>query len=78
MSNEGHQPPVPPRRPFWKFLLCQRRAPFRSRPLDQFRRPRARIGPWLGDRLVKRPKPAGIVINAAGRVQVDRLERPHE
>jgi hypothetical protein len=45
MSNEGHQPPVPPRRPFWKFLLCQRRAPFRSRPPDQFRRPRAQIGP---------------------------------
>src|SRR6185312_747690 len=78
MRNEGHQPPVAPRRPFGKFVLPQRRAALQSRPLDQFWRPRMRIGPRLRDGLVKRPKPARVVVDAARRIQVDRLERPHE
>ena len=44
MRDEGHEPPVAPRRPFRKLVLRQRRAALRSRPLDQFRRPGARIG----------------------------------
>src|SRR6185437_4261177 len=78
MANEGHEPPVAPRRPFRKFLLRQRRAALRSRPLDQFRRPGLRIGSRLRDRMVERPEPAGVVVDAARRVQVDRLEWPHE